>query len=173
MEVVKSIIFCIVFFLFLVYLINFIFGAKVKLDMIIIQLTNEDKIEIKKVSEKSSISPLLYIKSEKDFFKKMSNFTKEDLEKLGINFKKIKKSDIVIFEEIYKENEFLNFLNSNSFKEILEKYDISDDEFNKFKREKFNSGKLEERLEKLNKFIEEKRKIKFAKINEVFIKKYD
>ena len=42
MEVVKSIIFCIVFFLFLVYLINFIFGAKVKLDMIIIQLTNED-----------------------------------------------------------------------------------------------------------------------------------
>ena len=115
----------------------------------------------------------IYIKSEKDFFKKMSNFTKEDLEKLGINFKKIKKSDIVIFEEIYKENEFLNFLNSNSFKEILEKYDISDDEFNKFKEEKFNSGKLEERLEKLNKFIEEKRKIKFEKINEVFIKKYD
>lgn len=85
---------------------------------------------------------------------------------MGVNLENVFQNNIVLIEKISAENDFINFIKSKNFKQLLQSSEISDDEFKKFiEIDLKNFGYMKEKVEKLNTFIQEKKEIKFKKIN--------
>ena len=102
----------------------------------------------------------------KELLKCFSNFTKEELEEMGVNLENVLQNNSVLIEKIGAENDFINFIKSKEFKQLLQSSEISDDEFKNFVETNLKDfGYLKEKVEKLNTFIQEKQKTKFKKIN--------
>lgn len=85
---------------------------------------------------------------------------------MGVNLENVLQNNTVLIEKISAENDFINFIKSKQFKQILKNNEISDDEFKNFVETNLKDfGYMKEKVEKLNIFIQEKQKIKFKKIN--------
>ena len=85
---------------------------------------------------------------------------------MGVNLENVFQNNIVLIEKIGAENDFINFIKSKEFKQLLQSSEISDDEFKNFVETNLKDfGYLKEKVEKLNTFIQEKKEIKFKKIN--------
>ena len=137
---------------------------KLKIKEIKFLITKESRIIVKEVSE-------IGIKDGKEFLEKMSNFTKDELLYLGVNLEKIKNNEHSLLEEIYKENEFINFLKSDKFKKLLKVTNINEDEFKKLKKDCLNSNDINKKISYLNFFIAEKKITRLEKLNEILTKK--
>lgn len=137
---------------------------KLKIKEIKFLITKESRIIVKEISE-------IGIKDGKEFLEKMSNFTKDELLYLGVNLEKIKNNEHSLLEEIYKENEFINFLKSDKFKKLLKVTNINEDEFKKLKKDCLNSNDINKKISYLNFFIAEKKIIRLEKLNEILTKK--
>lgn len=86
--------------------------------------------------------------------------------KSGDDLENVLQNNTVLIEKISAENDFINFIKSKQFKQILKNNEISDDEFKNFVETNLKDfGYMKEKVEKLNTFIQEKQKIKFKKIN--------
>lgn len=137
---------------------------KLKIKDIKFLITKESRIIVKEISE-------IGIKDGKEFLEKVSNFTKDELLYLGMNLEKIKNNEHSLLEEIYKENEFINFLKSDKFKKLLKVTNINEDEFKKLKKDCLNSNDINKKISYLNFFIAEKKITRLEKLNEILAKK--
>lgn len=137
---------------------------KLKIKEIKFLITKESRIIVKEISE-------IGIKDGKEFLEKVSNFTKDELLYLGVNLEKIKNNEHSLLEEIYKENEFINFLKSDKFKKLLKVTNINEDEFKKLKKDCLNSNDINKKIFYLNFFIAEKKITRLEKLNEILTKK--
>ena len=148
----------------LIYGIYLLCRSSLKIRRIYFEITIENQIGY--YFSINSHSSVYLISNTKELLKCFSNFTKEELEKIGVNLENISQNNPVLIEKISAENEFINFTKSKKFKELLQSNEISDDEFKNFVETNLkNFGYMKEKIEKLNTFIQEKQKIKFKKIN--------
>lgn len=139
--------------------------SSLKIKRIYFEITGENQIGYYYSSIKSYSSVYL-ISNTEELLKCFSNFTKEELEKMGVNLENVFQNNIVLIEKIGAENDFINFIKSKEFKQLLQSSEISDDEFKNFVETNLKDfGYLKEKVEKLNTFIQEKKEIKFKKIN--------
>lgn len=132
------------------------------------KIEEENKIECSYFSTNSysPYSSVYLISNTKQLLKIFSNFTKEELEEMGVNLENIFQNNSALIEKIGAENDFINFIKSKEFKQLLQNNEISDDEFKNFVETDLKDIiYLKEKVEKLNTFIQEKQKIKFKKIN--------
>ena len=154
--------------IFLIYGIYLSCRSSLKIKRFYFEIKEENKIECCYFSTNSysSYSSVYLISNTKQLLKIFSNFTKEELEEMGVNLENIFQNNSVLIEKISAENDFINFIKSKEFKQLLQSSEISDDEFKNFVETNLkNYGYMKEKVEKLNTFIQEKQKIKFKKIN--------
>lgn len=154
--------------IFLIYGIYLSCRSSLKIKRFYFEIEEENKIECRYFSTNSysSYSSVYLISNTKQLLKIFSNFTKEELEEMGVNLENIFQNNNVLIEKIGAENDFINFIKSKEFKQLLQSSEISDDEFKNFVETNLkNYGYMKEKVEKLNTFIQEKQKIKFKKIN--------
>ena len=75
---------------------------------------------------------------------------KEELEEMGVNLENVLQNNTVLIEKISAENDFINFIKSKQFKQILKNNEISDDEFKNFVETNLKDfGYMKEKVEKL------------------------
>ena len=167
MEILRNLAFVFVIF-FLIYGIYLSCRSSLKIKRFYFEIKEENKIECCYFSTNSysSYSSVYLISNTKELLTTFSNFTKEELEEMGVDLENIFHNNPVLIEKIGVENDFINFIKSKKFKQLLQSSEISDDEFKKFiEIDLKNFGYMKEKVEKLNTFIQEKQKIKFEKIN--------
>ena len=163
MEILRNLVF-IFAGIILVYGIYLSCSSSLKIKRIYFEITSENQIGY--YFSINSHSSVYLISNTEELLKCFSNFTKEELEKIGVNLENISQNNPVLIEKISAENEFINFTKSKKFKELLQSNEISDDEFKNFVETNLKDfGDMKEKIEKLNTFIQEKQKIKFKKIN--------
>lgn len=151
--------------IFLIYGIYLSCRSSLEIKRIFFEITGENRIEYYYSSIKSYSSVYL-ISNTKELLKIFSNFTKEELEEMGVDLENVLHNNLVLIEKISAENDFINFIKSKKFKQLLQSSEISDDEFKKFVETDLKDFQhLKEKVEKLNTFIQEKKEIKFKKIN--------
>lgn len=164
MEILRNLVF-IFAGIILIYGIYLLCRSSLKIKRIYFEITGENQIGYY-YSSINSYSSVYLISNTEELLKCFSNFTKEELEKIGVNLENISQNNPVLIEKISAENEFINFTKSKKFKELLQSNEISDDEFKNFVETNLKDfGYMKEKVEKLNTFIQEKQKIKFKKIN--------
>lgn len=167
MEILRNLAFVFVI-IFLIYGIYLSCRSVLKIKRFYFKIEEENKIECCYFSTNSysSYSPVYLIRNTKQLLKIFSNFTKEELEEMGVNLENIFYNNPVLIEKISAENDFINFIKSKEFKQLLQSSEISDDEFKNFVETNLKDFQyLKEKVEKLNTFIQEKKEIKFKKIN--------
>lgn len=163
MEILRNLIF-IFAGIILIYGIYLLCRSSLKIKRIYFEITSENQIGY--YFSINSHSSFYLISNTEELLKCFSNFTKEELEKIGVNLENVSQNNPVLVEKISAENEFINFTKSKKFKELLQSNEISDDEFKNFVETNLKDfGDMKEKIEKLNTFIQEKQKIKFKKIN--------
>lgn len=163
MEILRNLVFIFVGII-LIYGIYLSCSSSLKIKRIYFEITSENQIGY--YFSINSHSSVYLISKTEELLKCFSNFTKEELEKIGVNLENISQNNPVLIEKISAENEFINFTKSKKFKELLQSNEISDDEFKNFVETNLKDfGDMKEKIEKLNTFIQEKQKIKFKKIN--------
>lgn len=164
MEILRNLVF-IFAGIILIYGIYLLCRSSLKIKRIYFEITGENQIGYY-YSSINSYSSVYLISNIKELLKCFSNFTKEELEEMGVNLENILQNNTVLIEKISAENDFINFIKSKQFKQILKNNEISDDEFKNFVETNLKDfGYMKEKVEKLNTFIQEKQKIKFKKIN--------
>ena len=164
MEILRNLAFIFVVIV-LIYGIYLSCRSSLEIKRIFFEITGENQIGYYYSSIKSYSSVYL-ISNTKELLKIFSNFTKEELEEMGVNLENVLQNNIVLIEKIGAENDFINFIKSKEFKQLLQNNEISDDEFKNFVETNLkNYGYMKEKVERLNTFIQEKQKIKFKKIN--------
>ena len=163
MEILRNLAFVFVV-IFLIYGIYLSCRSSLEIKRIFFEITGENRIGYYYSSIKSYSSYL--ISNTKELLTIFSNFTKEELEEMGVNLENVLQNNIVLIEKIGAENDFINFIKSKEFKQLLQSSEISDDEFKNFVETNLKDFQyLKEKVEKLNTFIQEKKEIKFKKIN--------
>lgn len=164
MEILRNLVF-IFAGIILTYGIYLLCRSSLKIKRIYFEITGENQIGYY-YSSINSYSSVYLISNIKELLKCFSNFTKEELEEMGVNLENVLQNNTVLIEKISVENDFINFIKSKQFKQILKNNEISDDEFKNFVETNLKDfGYMKEKVEKLNTFIQEKQKIKFKKIN--------
>ena len=164
MEILRNLVF-IFAGIILIYGIYLSCRSSLKIKRIYFEITGENQIGYY-YSSINSYSSVYLISNIKELLKCFSNFTKEELEEMGVNLENVLQNNTVLIEKISVENDFINFIKSKQFKQILKNNEISDDEFKNFVETNLKDfGYMKEKVEKLNTFIQEKQKIKFKKIN--------
>ena len=164
MEILRNLVF-IFAGIILTYGIYLLCRSSLKIKRIYFEITGENQIGYY-YSSINSYSSVYLISNIKELLKCFSNFTKEELEEMGVDLENVLQNNLVLVEKISAENDFINFIKSKQFKQILKSNEISDDEFKNFVETNLkNYGYMKEKVEKLNTFIQEKQKIKFEKIN--------
>ena len=164
MEILRNLVF-IFAGIILIYRIYLLCRSSLKIKRIYFEITGENQIGYY-YSSINSYSSVYLISNTEELLKCFSNFTKEELEKIGVNLENVLQNNTVLIEKISAENDFINFIKSKQFKQILKNNEISDDEFKNFVETNLKDfGYMKEKVEKLNTFIQEKQKIKFKKIN--------
>ena len=164
MEILRNLAFVFVV-IFLIYGIYLSCKSSLKIKRIFFEITSENQIGYY-YSSINSYSSVYLISNTEELLKCFSNFTKEELEEMGVNLENVFQNNIVLIEKISAENDFINFIKSKEFKQLLQSSEISDDEFKNFVESNLkNFGYMKEKIEKLNIFIQEKKEIKFKKIN--------
>lgn len=154
--------------IFLIYGIYLSCRSSLKIKRFYFEIKEENKIECCYFSTNSysSYSSVYLISNTEELLKCFSNFTKEELEEMGVDLENVLRNNLVLIEKISAENDFINFIKSKKFKQLLQSSEISDDEFKNFVETNLKDFQyLKEKVEKLNTFIQEKQKIKFKKIN--------
>ena len=142
------------------------FKRSLKIKRIYFEITSENQIGYYYSSINNSHSSVYLISNTEELLKYFSNFTKEELEEMGVDLENILHNNPILIEKISEENDFINFIKSKEFKQLLQSSEISDDEFKNFVETNLKDfGYLKEKVEKLNTFIQEKKEIKFKKIN--------
>lgn len=167
MEILRNLAFVFVV-IFLIYGIYLSCKSSLKIKRFYFEIEEENRIECCYFSTNSysSYSSVYLISNTEELLKCFSNFTKEELEEMGVDLENVLRNNLVLIEKISAENDFINFIKSKKFKQLLQSSEISDDEFKKFiETDLKNFGYMKEKVEKLNTFIQEKQKIKFEKIN--------
>ena len=167
MEILRNLAFVFVV-IFLIYGIYLSCKSSLKIKRIFFEITSENQIGYyySSINSYSSYSSVYLISNTEELLKCFSNFTKEELEEMGVDLENVFQNNIVLIEKISAENDFINFIKSKEFKQLLQSSEISDDEFKNFVETNLkNYGYMKEKVEKLNTFIQEKQKIKFKKIN--------
>lgn len=163
MEILQKIVFVFVGIIF-IYGIYLSCKSSLKIKRIYFEITSENQIGY--YSSINSHSSVYLISNTEELLKYFSNFTKEELEEMGVDLENVLQNNLVLVEKISAENEFINFIKSKQFKQILKSNEISDDEFKNFVETNLKDfGDMKEKIEKLNTFIQEKKEIKFKKIN--------
>ena len=148
----------------LIYGIYLSCRSSLKIKRIYFEITSENQIGY--YSSINSHSSVYLISNTEELLKYFSNFTKEELEEMGVDLENVLQNNLVLVEKISAENDFINFIKSKQFKQILKSNEISDDEFKNFVETNLKDfGYMKEKVEKLNTFIQEKKEIKFKKIN--------
>lgn len=164
MEILRNLAFVFVV-IFLIYGIYLSCKSSLKIKRIFFEITSENQIGYY-YSSINSYSSVYLISNIEELLKCFSNFTKEELEEMGVDLENVFQNNIVLIEKISAENDFINFIKSKEFKQLLQSSEISDDEFKNFVESNLkNFGYMKEKIEKLNTFIQEKKEIKFKKIN--------
>ena len=164
MEILRNLAFVFVI-IFLIYGIYLSCKSSLKIKRIFFEITSENQIGYY-YSSINSYSSVYLISNTEELLTIFSNFTKEELEEMGVDLENVLHNNLVLIEKIGAENDFINFIKSKKFKQLLQSSEISDDEFKKFiEIDLKNFGYMKEKVEKLNTFIQEKQKIKFEKIN--------
>ena len=167
MEILRNLAFIFVVII-LIFVISLSCKSVLKIKRFYFKIGEENKIECCYFSTNSysPYSSVYLISNTKQLLKIFSNFTKEELEEMGVNLENIFQNNSALIEKIGAENDFINFIKSKEFKQLLQNNEISDDEFKNFVETNLKDfGYLKEKVEKLNTFIQEKQKIKFKKIN--------
>jgi len=148
----------------LIYGIYLSCRSSLKIKRIYFEITSENQIGY--YSSINSHSSVYLISNTEELLKYFSNFTKEELEEMGVDLENLLGNNPILIEKISAENDFINFIKSKKFKQLLQSNEISDDEFKNFVETNLKDfGYMKEKVEKLNTFIQEKQKIKFKKIN--------
>lgn len=167
MEILRNLAFIFVVII-LIFVISLSCKSVLKIKRFYFKIEEENKIECSYFSTNSysPYSSVYLISNTKQLLKIFSNFTKEELEEMGVNLENIFQNNSALIEKIGAENDFINFIKSKEFKQLLQNNEISDDEFKNFVETNLkNYGYMKEKVERLNTFIQEKQKIKFKKIN--------
>ena len=148
----------------LIYGIYLSCRSSLKIKRIYFEITSKNQIGY--YSSINSHSSVYLISNTEELLKYFSNFTKEELEEMGVDLENLLGNNPILIEKISAENDFINFIKSKKFKQLLQSNEISDDEFKNFVETNLKDfGYMKEKVEKLNTFIQEKQKIKFKKIN--------
>ena len=166
MEILRNLVFIFVGIILIYGIYLSFFKSSLKIKRIYFEITSENQIGYYYSSIDNSHSSVYLISNTEELLKYFSNFTKEELYKIGVNLENVLQNNTVLIEKIGAENEFINFIKSKKFKQLLQSSEISDDEFKNFVETNLKDfGYMKEKVEKLNRFIQEKQKIKFKKIN--------
>lgn len=164
MEILRNLAFVFVI-IFLIYGIYLSCRSSLKIKRIYFEITGENQIGYY-YSSTNSHSSVYLISNTEELLTIFSNFTKEELEEMGVDLENVFQNNNVLIEKISAENDFINFIKSKKFKQLLQSSEISDDEFKNFVETNLKDFQyLKEKVEKLNTFIQEKKEIKFKKIN--------
>lgn len=167
MEILRNLAFIFVVII-LIFVIFLSCKSVLKIKRFYFKIEEENKIECSYFSTNSysPYSSVYLISNTKQLLKIFSNFTKEELEEMGVNLENIFQNNSALIEKIGAENDFINFIKSKEFKQLLQSSEISNDEFKNFVETNLKDIiYLKEKVEKLNTFIQEKQKIKIKKIN--------
>lgn len=109
--------------------------------------------------------------SKKTLLRKLNNFSEEELLQLGVDLKKLSKNKSELISKLYFENELINLLNSEKFREVLTMKKVKKEEFLEFLNNKINENKkmtVEEKIEVINEYLKNKVEIS----DEVIAEKY-
>ena len=110
--------------------------------------------------------------SKKTLLRKLNNFSEEELLQLGVDLKKLSKNKSELISKLYFENELINLLNSEKFREVLTMKKVKKEEFFEFLNNKINENKkitVEEKIKVINDYLKDKVEIS----DEVIAEKYN